>query len=171
MKQIDKLLIAYRRCSKCPIVIFRWFGNVNMELLRIIMKRHDSQQGWLTCLTQPGTGAFRPWTVIAQASWIHLTWVHCHSAWSLGNTKVHKKNSVVLVRERTTPTELPPLVGEVSAKLLRKESDTWLMWRILTAVFSISRPEPLFFLPSSSSIVLTRLGGPCSRPTNSQKIR
>jgi hypothetical protein len=47
MKQIDKLLIAYRRCSKCPIVIFSWFGNVNLERLRMITKRHDSQQGWL----------------------------------------------------------------------------------------------------------------------------
>jgi hypothetical protein len=33
-----------------------------------------------------------------------------------------------------------------------------------------SRPEPLLFLSSSSSIVLTRLGGPRSRPTTSQKI-
>jgi hypothetical protein len=34
----------------------------------------------------------------------------------------------------------------------------------------ISRPEPLLFLPSSSSIVLTRLSGPRSRPTASRKI-
>jgi hypothetical protein len=33
-----------------------------------------------------------------------------------------------------------------------------------------SRPEPLLFLPSSSSVVLTRLSGPRSRPTGSQKI-
>jgi hypothetical protein len=33
-----------------------------------------------------------------------------------------------------------------------------------------SRPEPLLFLPSSSSVVLTRLSGPRSRPTTSQKI-
>jgi hypothetical protein len=32
------------------------------------------------------------------------------------------------------------------------------------------RPEPLLFLSSSSSIVLTRLSGPRSRPTTSQKI-
>jgi hypothetical protein len=32
------------------------------------------------------------------------------------------------------------------------------------------RPEPLLFLPSSSSIVLTRLSRPHSRPTTSQKI-
>jgi hypothetical protein len=34
----------------------------------------------------------------------------------------------------------------------------------------LSRPEPLLFLPSSSSVVLTRLSGPHSRPTTSQKI-
>jgi hypothetical protein len=33
-----------------------------------------------------------------------------------------------------------------------------------------SRPEPLLFLPSSSSVVLMRLSGPLSRPTTSQKI-
>jgi hypothetical protein len=34
----------------------------------------------------------------------------------------------------------------------------------------ISRPEPLLFLLSISSVVLTRLSGPSSRPTASQKI-
>jgi hypothetical protein len=34
----------------------------------------------------------------------------------------------------------------------------------------LSRPEPLLFLSSSPSIVLTRLSGPRSRPTTSQKI-
>jgi hypothetical protein len=33
----------------------------------------------------------------------------------------------------------------------------------------LSRLEPLLFLPSSSSIVLTRLSGPRSRPINSKK--
>jgi hypothetical protein len=34
----------------------------------------------------------------------------------------------------------------------------------------VSRPEPLLFLPSSSSVLLTRLSGPRSRPTTSQEI-
>jgi hypothetical protein len=48
--------------------------------------------------------------------------------------------------------------------------------KILEAIFlpyvsrPVSRPEPLLFLPSSSSIVLTSLSEPRSRPTNSQKI-
>jgi hypothetical protein len=33
-----------------------------------------------------------------------------------------------------------------------------------------SGPGPLFFLSSSSSIVLTRLSGPSSRPTTSEKM-
>jgi hypothetical protein len=34
----------------------------------------------------------------------------------------------------------------------------------------ISRPKPLLFLPSSSSVELTRLSWPRSRPTTSQKM-
>jgi hypothetical protein len=37
-------------------------------------------------------------------------------------------------------------------------------------IIDFSRPEPLLFLPSSSSVVLTRLSGPLSRPTTCQKI-
>jgi hypothetical protein len=34
----------------------------------------------------------------------------------------------------------------------------------------VSRPKPLLFHPNSSSIVLTRLSGPRSKPTTSQEI-
>jgi hypothetical protein len=47
---------------------------------------------------------------------------------------------MVWVRERTIPTERPPLVGEVIANFLRIE---WSAWRIPTAVFSVSSPDPL----------------------------
>jgi hypothetical protein len=51
----------------------------------------------------------------------------------------------------TVPTERPPLVGEVSANVCG--------WRVprgrrdgsLRPYFRLSRPEPLLFLPSSSS--------------------
>jgi hypothetical protein len=69
-----------------------------------------------------------------------------------------KLNSVTWVRERTIPTERPPLVGEVSAN-----GSLWPYSRI-------SRLEPLLFLSSSSSTVLTRLSGPRSRPATSLKI-
>jgi hypothetical protein len=43
-------------------------------------------------------------------------------------------NSVALVRERTIPTERPPLVGEVSVNFLRIEGVTWSAQRIPTVV-------------------------------------
>jgi hypothetical protein len=36
--------------------------------------------------------------------------------------------SMALVRKRTIPTERPPLVGEVSANVLRIEGATWSAW-------------------------------------------
>jgi hypothetical protein len=47
-------------------------------------------------------------------------------------------NSVALVRERTIPTERPPLVGEVSANFLRIDGVPWSARRIPTAVISVS---------------------------------
>jgi hypothetical protein len=66
--------------------------------------------------------------------------------------------------------ERPPLVGEVSAKFADRGchlvSVTGPSWRIL--IF-LDRSR-YFFLSSSSTIVFTRLSGPRSRPTTSQKI-
>jgi hypothetical protein len=85
--------------------------------------------------------------------------------------KLKKKlNSVACVREWTIPTERQPLVSEVSANVCGLEGATWSACRISTAVSRFSRPDPLLLLSSSSSIVLTRLSGPRSRPTTSQKI-
>jgi hypothetical protein len=74
------------------------------------------------------------------------------------------------VRQTTIPTEWPQIVGEVSAKFCRlrvphdqHDKSPW-------PLFRFSRPEPLLFFPSNSSVVLTRLSGPRSRPTTSQKI-
>jgi hypothetical protein len=79
--------------------------------------------------------------------------------------RVIKLNSVAWVRERT------PLVGEVSANFFgytvprgQRDESPW-------PYFKISRPDPLlFFFSSSSSVVLTRLSGPHSRLTVTQKI-
>jgi hypothetical protein len=72
-------------------------------------------------------------------------------------------NSVALVREQTTPTERQLHVGEVSANFCGKGchliNSTYLHCRILG-----------FIDRSRSSVVLTRLSGPRSRPTTSQKI-
>jgi hypothetical protein len=80
-------------------------------------------------------------------------------------------NYVAWVCECAIQIERPPLVGEASAnfcgrRVLRGQRDG-----SIRPYSRLSRPEPLLFLPSSSSIVLTRLSGPRSRPTTSQKIR
>jgi hypothetical protein len=52
-------------------------------------------------------------------------------------------------------------------QLLRIEGATWSAWRILTAVFSVFYTGAAAFLSSSSSVVLTTLSEPRSRPTSS----
>jgi hypothetical protein len=79
-------------------------------------------------------------------------------------------NSVVLVRKRNIPIERPQPVGEVSANF------SWRGCRVVSATDPHGRnlrfldPKPLLFHSSSSAIILTRLSGPRSRPTTSQKI-
>ena len=81
------------------------------------------------------------------------------------------KNYVTLVRERTIPTERPPPVGEVSANFCGQRGVTWSAQRFPTAVLiSAFQTGAATFYSSSSSIDLTRLSGPRSRPTTTQKI-
>ena len=83
---------------------------------------------------------------------------------------VIKKNSVALFRERTIPTERPPPVGEVSANFADRGVSLGQLNgspRPLVSVFWIGAAT---FYSSSSSIDLTRLSGPRSRPTTTQKI-
>jgi hypothetical protein len=72
---------------------------------------------------------------------------------------------MVFVRERTTPTERPPLVGEVIANFCGKRVPRGQRDGSLRPYSRLSRQEPLPFHSSSSSVVLTRLSGPRSRPT------
>jgi hypothetical protein len=78
-------------------------------------------------------------------------------------------NSVALVRERTIPSE-----RRLSAKLLPTFEDRGVLrdqrGGSPRPYSRISRLESLLFLPSSFSVVLTRLSGTRSRPTTSQKI-
>jgi hypothetical protein len=99
--------------------------------------------------------------------WKHIQLPKCHII------EVYLKqemNSFVRVRERTIPTERPPRVGEVSANFLQIKGATWSVWRIPRPYSRLSRPEPLLFLSSSSSLVLTSLSAPCSRPSTARKI-
>ena len=82
-----------------------------------------------------------------------------------------KLNSVALVRERTIPTERPPPVGEGSANFSRQRGVTWSAQRLPRPLISVFQTgAATFFYPSSSSIDLTRLSGPRSRPPTTQKI-
>jgi hypothetical protein len=79
------------------------------------------------------------------------------------------KNSVALVRQRTIPIEQPPLLGEVSANFSGQRVSRGQRKEIPTAVNFGLLNRSRYFL-SNSSIILTRLSGPRSRPTTSQKI-
>jgi hypothetical protein len=67
-------------------------------------------------------------------------------------------------------TERTPLVSEVNANFDGQRVSNGQRDEFLRPYSRLSRPKPLLFLPSSSSVVLTRLSGPHSRPTTSQII-
>jgi hypothetical protein len=71
---------------------------------------------------------------------------------------------------RANNTERPPLVGEVNVNFYGWRVPRGQRGRSLRPYSGYSRQEVLYFPPSSSSVVLTRLSGPRSRPTTSQKI-
>jgi hypothetical protein len=101
-------------------------------------------------------------TVLYLSYWLNLQELALH--------KKKKTNSVTLVREQSMPTERPPLVGKNSANFCgyiepRDQCDG-----SLRLYSRFSRPERILFLSSSSSVVLTRMSGPRSRPITCQKI-
>jgi hypothetical protein len=65
-----------------------------------------------------------------------------------------KLNSVALVRERTIPTERPPLVGEVSANFLRIEGVARSAQRISTIVNLSFLGRSRFFLQVAPQLFL-----------------
>jgi hypothetical protein len=95
-------------------------------------------------------------------------WNSCNYAFSRiwrGLTIVYKQtNPVAWIGERTIPTERPPLWAKLVPTFVVSTNGS------LRPYSRISKPEPLLFLPSSSSLVLMRLSGTRSRPTTFQKI-
>jgi hypothetical protein len=65
-------------------------------------------------------------------------------------------------RDRRLSAKLVPTFADRGVSRIQRNGSLRLHSRL-------SRPEPLLFLPSSSSVVLARLGGSRSRPTTSQK--
>jgi hypothetical protein len=84
--------------------------------------------------------------------------------------KQWKKKSMVLVREWTTPTQRPPLVGEVSTNFCGWNVSRGQRNGSPRPYSRIYRPKPLLFLITRYSTVLTRLSGLRSSPTTFQKI-
>jgi hypothetical protein len=83
-----------------------------------------------------------------------------------------KKPPWILVLKRNILTDKPPRLAN-KCQLFQVEGVTWSAQRIPTVVnlcFLDRRLEPRLFLPSCSLITLTRLSGPHSRPTTSNKI-
>jgi hypothetical protein len=81
-----------------------------------------------------------------------------------------KRNSVSLVRKRNIPTERAAS-RRSKCQLLRIKGVAWSAQQIPTAVkLDVLDPEPLHFHSNITSVILTRLCGPRSRPTTSQKI-
>jgi hypothetical protein len=81
--------------------------------------------------------------------------------------KTRKLNSE---SERTILTERSPLVGEGSTNFCGYTMPRAQRGGSLQPYSRFSRTKPLIFLSNSSSVVLTRLSGPSSRLTTSQKI-
>jgi hypothetical protein len=89
-----------------------------------------------------------------------------------------RTNSALYIKETPWPKSARELYrpsdSRLSAKLVPTFADRGMsrgqLKRFLRSQSRFSRPEPLLFLPGSSSVVLTRLSGPRSRPTTSQEL-
>jgi hypothetical protein len=82
------------------------------------------------------------------------------------SSKLKKKTKLHGLSRRANYTDrATPACRRSDCQLLRIEGATWPAWRIPTAVFSVFWTGAAAFLSSSSSVVLTRLSGPRSRPT------
>jgi hypothetical protein len=75
-----------------------------------------------------------------------------------------KRTPWPLVRERTVPTERLPLLGEKYRVLCGKHNGS------LQPYSRNSRAEELLLLPSSSSVVLTKLSAPIPNPLFHRKF-
>jgi hypothetical protein len=77
------------------------------------------------------------------------------------------KNSVVLVRKWTMPTERPPRPAKLLLTIAGRLRCMVCAADLCGRYSRFSRLNPLFVHSSSSSLILRRLGGPRSRPTAS----
>jgi hypothetical protein len=87
-------------------------------------------------------------------------------------TKIKTKTNSMAFNPQANYTDWATATGRrILMPTFVERGEMWSMRRIPHGRwFQFSRPELLFLLSSSSSVTLTRLSGPCSRPTATQKI-
>jgi hypothetical protein len=94
-----------------------------------------------------------------------------HFVWGGGiQTRKQHKTPWLSVRKWTIPTDWPPRPGKLVPTSAGKACCVDNARGPYDGYTQFYRPEPLLFLPSSFSIILTRLSGPRSTPTTSRKI-
>jgi hypothetical protein len=137
-----------------PVRISVWY----LRFLTEVLLQGNSQSSWINITKVCGNVCSRPASYSRGPRLKSLPGDRFRPSSLMPDGK--KKNSVALVRKRTIPTERPSIVGEVSANFCGQ--------RVLCGQRN-EFPRPLIsvFQSSSSSIVLTRLSGPRSRPPTS----
>jgi hypothetical protein len=91
--------------------------------------------------------------------------VHNFSAFTLHNAKTNKNKLHGLSPRANYTDRATAACRRSDCQLLGIKGATWSALQIPTAVFSVFYTGAATFLSSSSSVVLTRLSGPRSRPT------
>jgi hypothetical protein len=148
--------VRYGRSQVC-------LGSMHTVLEYSFSHLYVLKNGWVYCIERPlrriQVGATLRSSLAYNINYMKKLWL---PIWA-------KLNSLAWVSEQTILTERPPLVGEVGANFCRQTVPRGQHNGSLQPYSRFSRPEPLLFLPSSSPIILTKLSGPRSRPTTSQK--
>jgi hypothetical protein len=90
------------------ILLFYWHGGLYPRVKRT---GHE---------TDPLPPSSERWIYTSTPFYVFMAWYSIKHRENFTLTLIFIINSVALVRKRTIPTELPPLVGEVSANLCGK---------------------------------------------------
>jgi hypothetical protein len=120
-------------------------------------------KGWIRSIP-PHTVSLR---AISLLSYTHFLCLHSSLFPSGLKAKLRSLSStseLYRLRDSCLSVKLVPIFLRIEECRIDSATDPY------CRILGLSRLQQLLFLPSSSSIVLTRLSGPRSRPTTSQKI-
>jgi hypothetical protein len=138
----------------------RWRAHMNSVLNLLV----PWNAGKLSSDLSSSSESLRSWEWNMSSPFSKHEFSHMIFIWGRGGRA--KKNSVARVCGQT----IPPLVSVVSAILCGYRVSRGQRDWFLRPYSRLSGSEPLLFLSSSVSILLTRLSGTRSRPTTSQQI-